>query len=202
MNTETLLDALHTQGWYVWDDFLSAEEVKQLREAIPESMKPAGIGRHQQHHTNTQIRSDKISWLERGKHPASDDFLSRMEVIKNDVNRHFFLGLFEYEAHFARYDIGDFYQKHLDTFGGRSNRRLTTVMYLNDDWADEDGGEIVIYDSNDNHLTTLWPKAGRLLVFLSEEFPHEVLPTNRERYSIAGWFRVNGMRDNRVDPAN
>ncbi|WP_325893215.1 2OG-Fe(II) oxygenase [Grimontia sp. NTOU-MAR1] len=201
MNTDTLLDALHTQGWYVWDDFLNAEEVEQLRNAIPESMKPAGIGRHRQHHTNKQIRSDKISWLERGKHPASDDFLSRMEAIKNDVNRHFFLGLFEYEAHFARYDIGDFYQKHLDTFEGRSNRRLTTVMYLNDEWADEDGGEIVIYDIDDNHLNTLWPKAGRLLVFLSEEFPHEVLPTNRERYSIAGWFRVNGMRGNRVDPS-
>ncbi|MBV7297741.1 2OG-Fe(II) oxygenase [Enterovibrio paralichthyis] len=201
MNTEKLLDALHTHGLYIWDDFLNAEEVEQLRAAIPENMKPAGIGREQRHHTNTTIRSDKIIWLERGKHPAIDDFFSRMAVIKNEVNRHFFLGLFEFEAHFARYDIGDFYQKHLDAFEGRSNRRLTVVMYLNEEWADEDGGEIVIYDHQDNHLHTLWPKAGRLLVFLSEEFPHEVLPTHRERYSIAGWFRVNGMRHDIVDPS-
>lgn len=201
MNTEKLLDALHTHGLYIWDDFLNAEEVEQLRAAIPENMKPAGIGREQRHHTNTTIRSDKIIWLERGKRPAIDDFFSRMAVIKNEVNRHFFLGLFEFEAHFARYDIGDFYQKHLDAFEGRSNRRLTVVMYLNEEWADEDGGEIVIYDHQDNHLHTLWPKAGRLLVFLSEEFPHEVLPTHRERYSIAGWFRVNGMRHDIVDPS-
>lgn len=32
---------------------------------------------------------------------------------------------------------------------------------------------------------------GTLVVFLSEEFEHEVLPAKRDRYSIAGWFRVN-----------
>jgi len=35
----------------------------------------------------------------------------------------------------------------------------------------------------------------RLVIFLSEEFPHEVLPANTHRYSIAGWFRVNNSRD-------
>lgn len=38
------------------------------------------------------------------------------------------------------------------------------------------------------------------MLFLSEEFPHEVLPASRERYSIAGWFRVNGNGAGRVDP--
>jgi SM-20-related protein len=39
-----------------------------------------------------------------------------------------------------------------------------------------------------------------LVVFLSEEFPHEVLPTATDRYSIAGWFRVNTSSAERVDP--
>ena len=30
--------------------------------------------------------------------------------------------------------------------------------------------------------------------------PHEVLPARRERYSIAGWFRVIGNGAGRVDP--
>ena len=32
------------------------------------------------------------------------------------------------------------------------------------------------------------PESGRLVVFLSETFHHEVLPTRRERWSITGWF--------------
>ena len=33
------------------------------------------------------------------------------------------------------------------------------------------------------------PLTTSLAVFLSEVFPHEVLPTTEERYSLAGWFR-------------
>ena len=35
------------------------------------------------------------------------------------------------------------------------------------------------------------PELGTLVIFLSEDIPHEVLPAMRDRYSIAGWFRVN-----------
>jgi len=28
-------------------------------------------------------------------------------------------------------------------------------------------------------------------VFLSDKFPHEVLPAKKKRHSIAGWFRVD-----------
>jgi SM-20-related protein len=33
------------------------------------------------------------------------------------------------------------------------------------------------------------PIGGRLVVFLSGEIPHEVLPTKKERISITGWLR-------------
>jgi len=32
------------------------------------------------------------------------------------------------------------------------------------------------------------PRLGTLVVFLSELFPHEVLPSNRDRLSLTGWF--------------
>ena len=44
------------------------------------------------------------------------------------------------------------------------------------------------------------PAVGTLAVFLSEDFEHEVLPARRDRYSIAGWFRVNSSSARRVDP--
>jgi SM-20-related protein len=35
----------------------------------------------------------------------------------------------------------------------------------------------------------IFPEGGKLVVFLSGESPHEVLPTNKERISITGWFK-------------
>ncbi|APU73770.1 2OG-Fe(II) oxygenase [Vibrio parahaemolyticus] len=197
-----LIDALATDGYYIWDDFLSEEEVTQLRDCIPDNWKKARIGRNDDVTRIESIRSDKIQWLKPAMGQPIANYLSKMEEIRQEVNRHFFLGLFEYEAHFAKYEKGDFYQKHLDCFKGNENRRLTTVFYMNDSWSEEDAGELVVYDLNDKEIATIPPRGGRLLVFLSEQFPHEVLPTNAERFSIAGWFRINGVRDNLLDIAS
>ncbi|EGQ8037681.1 2OG-Fe(II) oxygenase [Vibrio parahaemolyticus] len=197
-----LIDALATDGYYIWDDFLSEEEVTQLRDCIPDNWKKARIGRNDDVTRIESIRSDKIQWLKPAMGQPIANYLSKMEEIRQEVNRHFFLGLFEYEAHFAKYEKGDFYQKHLDCFKGNENRRLTTVFYMNESWSEEDAGELVIYDLNDKEIATIPPRGGRLLVFLSEQFPHEVLPTNAERFSIAGWFRINGVRDNLLDIAS
>ncbi|EHR0228572.1 2OG-Fe(II) oxygenase [Vibrio parahaemolyticus] len=197
-----LIDALATDGYYIWDDFLSEDEVTQLRDCIPDNWKKARIGRNDNVTRIESIRSDKIQWLKPAMGQPIANYLSKMEEIRQEVNRHFFLGLFEYEAHFAKYEKGDFYQKHLDCFKGNENRRLTTVFYMNESWSEEDAGELVVYDLNDKEIATIPPRGGRLLVFLSEQFPHEVLPTNAERFSIAGWFRINGVRDNLLDIAS
>ncbi|EJG1860948.1 2OG-Fe(II) oxygenase [Vibrio parahaemolyticus] len=197
-----LIDALATDGYYIWDNFLSEGEVTQLRDCIPDNWKKARIGRNDDVTRMESIRSDKIQWLKPAMGQPIANYLSKMEEIRQEVNRHFFLGLFEYEAHFAKYEKGDFYQKHLDCFKGNENRRLTTVFYMNESWSEEDAGELVVYDLNDKEIATIPPRGGRLLVFLSEQFPHEVLPTNAERFSIAGWFRINGVRDNLLDIAS
>ena len=44
------------------------------------------------------------------------------------------------------------------------------------------------------------PRAGTLLLFMSEEIEHEVLPTRRDRASIAGWFRLNNTTADYLDP--
>ncbi|WP_282064134.1 2OG-Fe(II) oxygenase [Vibrio rotiferianus] len=197
-----LIDALSTHGYYIWDDFISQEEVAALRDCIPDDWKKARIGRNDDVTRIETIRSDKIQWLKRDMGAPVASFLDKMEEIRLEANRHFFLGLFEYEAHFAKYEKGDFYQKHLDCFKGNENRRLTTVFYMNESWSEEDAGELVVYDLNDNEIATIPPRSGRLFVFLSEQFPHEVLPTNAERFSIAGWFRINGVKDNQLDIAH
>ncbi|MDD5472241.1 MAG: 2OG-Fe(II) oxygenase, partial [Sideroxydans sp.] len=80
-----------------------------------------------------------------------------------------------------------------DVLQGKKNRILTTVLYLNKDWQPEYGGELVVYDpSGEQELLRLQPTFGTMIIFLSESFPHEVLPSRATRRSIAGWFRVSG----------
>jgi SM-20-related protein len=202
MALDALLDAIAEQGWFIWDDFLTAEQVQSLRDCAPENWKRARIGRNDDLQRETTIRSDKIQWLSQNMAQPVQDYLERMEQIRQAVNRDFFLGLFEYEAHFAKYEQGDFYKKHLDAFRGQENRKLTTVFYMNEAWQPADGGELKIYDLDDQLIDTVAPVAGRLVVFLSEKFPHEVLPTHADRVSIAGWFRTNGVTANKLDIAN
>jgi SM-20-related protein len=65
----------------------------------------------------------------------------------------------------------------------------------------DDGGELVIYtDDKATDGIKVIPSFATIAVFLSEDHLHEVLPTQRDRYSIAGWYRVNSSNANRVDP--
>jgi SM-20-related protein len=102
----------------------------------------AGVGREKDFQLNRFVRTDETCWLEAG-HPASAAFLGWMEQLRLGLRQRLFLGLFDYEAHYARYAPGAFYRKHRDAFAdGASNRVLSTVLYLNPGWKAEDGGEI------------------------------------------------------------
>ena len=141
-----------------------------------------------------------VFWLTRER-PVQQRFLERMERLRLALNRELFLGLFEFEAHYAHYPPGGLYKKHYDSFRGAANRLVSAVTYLTWNWQPGDGGELVIYDENDAVLTTVAPRAGTFVLFLSEETPHEVLPSRTDRTSIAGWFRLNASVGGAIDPA-
>lgn len=196
---------IREKGWSITDNFFSAEMVEALMNDISELdnsyMKQAGVGRSNEHQVALNRRRDYIRWIDPIT-PARSAFLDAMGELRLEFNRRLFLGLWDYEAHFARYEEGAFYEKHVDAFKGKSNRVLSTVLYLNEDWVDGDGGEFVLFDEHDEsiELGRFFPQKGRLAVFLSEEFPHEVLKAQRTRHSIAGWFRVNNNIQNNLDP--
>jgi len=165
-----------------------------------EQVQKAGIGRGEDYLKNHFIRRNKICWIN-GESSAGQAWLSWTAGLKTFLNRRLFLGLFSFESHFAHYRPGDFYRRHYDAFRGEANRVLSVVAYFNSNWTSSDGGELVLYKNEDDREgIKVFPLLGTLVVFLSEEFPHEVLPAKRDRYSIAGWFRVNASRENMVDP--
>ena len=178
------------------------DRLERLQEE--QRLEAAGIGRKDEHQVNKDIRRDKIHWLYRDKCPADTFYLMKMEALRHDINRGLFLGLFEYEAHYALYPPGGFYKKHYDSLKGSKNRIVSTVLYLNPEWRPGDGGELAIYTDGhadgDEPEKIIQPKLGTLVTFLSEDIPHEVLPAHKERKSIAGWFRCNSSSADRVDP--
>lgn len=160
----------------------------------------AGIGRGDNFHNNDFVRTDEICWIT-GESSSGRQWLEWAARLQNYMNRRLFLGLFSFESHFAHYAPGDYYKRHYDAFRGEANRVLTIVAYFNPNWTHTDGGELVLYqDDHDKQGIKVVPLLGTLVTFLSEEFPHEVLPANRDRYSIAGWFRVNTSGLAKVDP--
>ncbi|WP_102796822.1 2OG-Fe(II) oxygenase [Bowmanella denitrificans] len=173
----------------------------EVTEYNSQQFQQAGIGREQQQQQNQFVRTDEIRWLN-GQSTAQQAFLATMEQLRLGLNRRLFMGLFDYECHFAHYGPGNFYKKHLDAFKGRTNRILSTVLYLNPGWTSEDGGELLMYEKRRKEaFLKITPLFGQMVVFLSERFPHEVLAAKRDRYSIAGWFRVNTSIGGAIDPA-
>ncbi len=202
---ESIAQALAQDGYYVASGLLPQALVSGLlsdvREKQRSKLKRAGVGRGAEFQVDDTVRGDSIMWID-GETDAQASWLAFMDELQGYLNRRLYLGLHSYESHYASYPVGAFYEKHKDAFTGQANRILSTVAYLNSEWQSDWGGELVIYDEASQELARVQPKASTLVIFLSEEFPHEVLAAKRERFSIAGWFRLNASNSKLVDPAN
>ncbi|GAA0697611.1 2OG-Fe(II) oxygenase [Marinobacterium maritimum] len=202
---DQIADALVDTGYIILPsalpETLTNELYQHLQAHSAQQFQRAGVGREQDHQLHGGIRRDEIRWLGR-QQPVEAEYLNWMEELREGLNRRLFMGLFDYEAHFAHYRTGAFYKRHLDAFRGQTNRVLTTVLYLNPDWDAKQGGELLIWPEpdSDRAIEQVVPQMGTLVIFLSEQFPHEVLPAATDRYSIAGWFRVNTSINNQIDP--
>lgn len=138
----------------------------------------------------TDIRSDSIYWLD----AASDDLgqvdimaLMHLDNLKDHIRSFFRISISEFECHYAVYKPGQFYKRHTDTTSVNNKRLFSFVIYLNEVWSEDDGGEIVGYQ-DDKVLFNVMPLSGNILIFRSD-IEHEVLPTQKNRYSLTGWYR-------------
>ncbi|AXV64357.1 MULTISPECIES: 2OG-Fe(II) oxygenase [Pseudoalteromonas] len=198
--SNTYLNAIEHTGYAIVENAIDEQLINDLIAdcyRINPHFHVAGIGRLNDQQIDKTVRKDKTFWFDSSSQ-AQITYLATMEAIKTQLNREFFLGLFDYECHYAKYQQGDFYKKHYDAFKGRSNRIFTTVCYLN---SPASGGELVIYKPKSKDIeVVIKPKAGTLVMFESERFMHEVLPADDVRYSIAGWFRKNASISGIIDP--
>jgi len=192
---------LRNDGYCVVERFLGAGAVAALGAecrdlAARNLLRRAAVGRAAARNVAASIRGDHTLWFEPSELSAAQaTYWTRMQALRNALNRELLLGLDSLEAHYALYPRGARYARHRDRFHDDDARVLSSVLYLNEDWNDVDGGALRIHfdgESPKPHLD-VHPRAGTLVLFLSADFDHEVLPARRERLSIAGWFRRTGL---------
>lgn len=198
---ETLSSGLEHYGFVVLPDGLPPEVTQALADYEArlgaDGYHAAAVGRGPEQQRNRFVRRNRIHWLDE-RRPALAPWRDWSESLRVHLNRRLFMGLFSFESHLAHYRPGDFYRTHVDAFRGEANRMVSLVCYLNADWKDGDGGELILY--TDQGTVTVLPTQGTVVLFLSEEIPHEVKPARRDRYGVAGWYRLNGSSPDRVDP--
>jgi SM-20-related protein len=198
---QPILDGLRAQGWVALPGFWPIDMVMALHHLCVRlvrqgALRPAAVGRGVHHQHDDRVRGDAIAWLDEWvNEPCVARYLETIDALRKALNAAAFLGLQEHEAHFAAYDPGAFYQRHLDRFRDNDQRTVSTVSYLNPYWRADDGGGLAIYDAPMAAFPaeTVLPLAGTLVCFMSAEISHEVLPTTRNRYSIAGWLKTRSV---------
>jgi len=181
-------------GISVRDQFLAPPQIRALAQCAHLRRKrgdfdAAKIGSGRSLQRREEIRGDATCWIVPPLLPAERTLLEHFEILRLELNTQALLGLFELELHYAWYPPGAGYDRHVDQPHGRAQRRVSVVLYLNEDWTPASGGELRIFDSADRHRD-IEPIAGRLVYFLTPDREHAVLPTQRGRLSISGWFRA------------
>lgn len=195
---ERIASEIYDKSYAIVDDFISEDLRASLLQEQTELLEAgkfrlAAVGKGEKKQIRTEIRNDQVLWLNPDELSRYESiYWGEVEKVRLAINQRCYMGLKSFEGHFARYPKGSFYVRHMDQFQQVIYRQVTVIIYLNDSWSEEDAGMLRMYlpqaDGSEEILDIL-PKGGRLVVFLSGEIPHEVLPTNKERISITGWLK-------------
>jgi SM-20-related protein len=195
---EDLMNAIDRYGWSVTPGRAGDGDSLRLMHECENACEKggfhrAGVGRGGNLEVREDIRRDQVMWLQPGVASAEQEiYLAKLETLRLALNQRFFLGLFEFEGHFAIYPEGAFYKAHLDRHAGTNDRVVTVILYLNQNWQPGDGGELKIWttpEGKEGAFELIEPRMGTMVCFLSGDFWHEVLPALKTRMSITGWFR-------------
>ena len=190
---ETLIATYLENKVGISEYFLSNELANSLKQNLitlnhEQLLNTAGIGNSEKLSYNGAIRNDSIYWLDKkNNNEFENDFFTQIEAFIQYLNSTCFAGITGYEFHYSLYESGDFYLKHLDQFKNNPSRKYSMISYLNSNWQEGDGGELLIHQVGDNQKIS--PIQGKTIFFKSDELLHEVLVTQKTRMSITGWLK-------------
>ncbi len=164
---EAIIEDYLADDYATCEDFFDKKLIAGLRNNLLKGhaegrMHQAGVGKLGSFQQNGKVRGDVISWIDNDSiEPSELAFTAIIQAFYDYLNQTCYTGINGSEFHNALYESGSFYKRHFDQFKQDSNRQFSMVTYLNEDWADTDGGELVLYldGIEKNHPTT--GRAGR-----------------------------------------
>ncbi|MGR3809887.1 2OG-Fe(II) oxygenase [Jiulongibacter sp. NS-SX5] len=185
----TWIDVLAENEYLIIDDFLEKNLLQDIQNFFTERRKEddfakASIGTESK--VVSEVRGDYTYWLDRKRDTVLEQFYGLVDETMSKLNRYCYLSLSDFEFHLAYYPPGSYYHKHLDQFRERSNRMISFIIYLNEDWEEAHGGQLKIYKEREEMLVE--PVMNRAVLFKSATVPHEVLTTTFGRKSLTGWL--------------
>ncbi len=149
----------------------------------------AGIGNTLVSDKTQTLRGDKTCWLEAmTKNSAEMEFLDIIDQFIGHLNQTCYTGLTSCEFHYALYEEGKGYAKHKDQFRNHNARKFSMISYLNEDWQEQDGGQLIIHNDTQPELV-IFPNNQKAVFFQSDKVVHEVAIAHRPRMSITGWLK-------------
>jgi SM-20-related protein len=186
---------LADQDWVLLENYFGATLTHELHAEAQRlwqngAFRAAKVGRSSEQKTAFEIRNDWTHWVDL-QMPDYQRLNQEIRALQSELNQKLYLGLQDFECHFARYGEGQFYERHVDQSATQSplhgKRVLSFVLYLNPQWQAGDGGELCLFHQEPEiQVQPLW---GRVALFRSDTVPHAVMKSKKERWSLTGWFR-------------
>jgi len=87
---------------------------------------------------------------------------------------------------------GGCFPVHYDNPGRPNRRRITCLAYLNEDWEEGHGGELMLYPFC-RRWVKIPPLMDRVVLFQSDRVLHRVLPAAQERFCFTIWLDGGGV---------
>jgi len=190
---EELIAGFVTGNIGISETFLSESLAAALRQNLLQldndsRMEQAGIGNDEVKDNTQKTRSDKTCWLdEHSTNSAEMEFMDTINQFIGHLNSTCFTGLNASEFHYALYEQGTFYKRHKDQFKNDNGRKFSMISYLNNDWLESDGGQLIIHHGE--AIQNILPNNQKTVFFQSNILEHEVAIATRPRLSITGWLK-------------
>lgn len=177
---------------WVFDNYISKSAVQKINEHWPLSLRYQDKATSKKHHCN-EFPPEIQKYA---SHFLSNQFTS---FLHNTTGHQVVPDLDMKGGGFHEIKRGGFLKAHVDfnvqnLKEGFRYRKLNCLLYLNEDWRDEWGGHLILYDNDLNPVKSIAPIAGRLVIFETSEtswhgHPDPLMcPVDRSRRSLAFYY--------------
>ena len=158
---------------YSVPNFFNSEELEQINNIISDGEWFTATASQQLE------RKTKIKWINKSHNLLFDKLLSG----SHEANKNYGFNITQVkEISILKYDTGDFYSKHIDMSGHDSDRKLSVIIPLSNDY---EGGDILFFTSKN---PIKMPKQSNIATFFPSYVVHEVTEvTKGVRYSLVSW---------------